>query len=224
MEGKILILISNESKRDFFYIQQYLKEIGNMSDLEFRKDMKYVLCIIEMAATISEVLYAINLIKKNYAIPICVFEENIFEDYPGEKEKLKEKADIIVGRTFVQKDFFLLLEQLMGLKSKMKCITMETNTGTDLIKVLPDCRKLYINSVEINLTKKEFNIFHYLFQKKGIVVTPKELYENVWKQEYISDDTNIMAHIHRLRYKVEDDPKNPKYICNQYSVGYYFGV
>ena len=51
----------------------------------------------------------------------------------------------------------------------------------------------------------------------------KELYEMVWKREYLHDDTNIMAHIHRLRGKVEKDPKRPKYICNQYGVGYYFG-
>ena len=71
--------------------------------------------------------------------------------------------------------------------------------------------------------RKEFDIFYYLFQKKGDVVSHKELYEKVWKREYIHDDTNIMAHIHRLRGKVEKDPKNPRYICNQYGIGYYFG-
>lgn len=83
-------------------------------------------------------------------------------------------------------------------------------------------RKLYINENRVNLTRKEFDIFYYLFQKKGDVVSHKELYERVWKQEYIHDDMNIMAHIHRLRGKIEKDPKNPRYICNQYGVGYYF--
>ena len=87
----------------------------------------------------------------------------------------------------------------------------------------PNKRALYIDNIEINLTKKEFDIFTYLFQKRGAVVSHKELYEMVWKREYLHDDTNIMAHIHRLRGKVEKDPKKPKYICNQYGVGYYFG-
>ena len=75
----------------------------------------------------------------------------------------------------------------------------------------------------MELTKIEFDIFYYLFRKEGDVVSHKELYERVWKREYTHDDTNIMAHIHRLRGKVEKDPKNPKYICNQYGIGYYFG-
>ena len=84
-------------------------------------------------------------------------------------------------------------------------------------------KKLYCQHKKIELTKIEFDIFLYLFQKRGAVVSHKELYEMIWKREYLHDDTNIMAHIHRLRGKVEKDPKKPKYICNQYGVGYYFG-
>ena len=100
---------------------------------------------------------------------------------------------------------------------------VETVGENGIIRIYPYKRELYINENRVNLTRKEFDIFYYLFQKKGDVVSHKELYERVWKREYIHDDTNIMAHIHRLRGKVEKDPKKPKYICNQYGVGYYFG-
>lgn len=226
MERKILILTSRKSNNEEIFLWQHIKKIENINNfkLESCKNLRYVLCVIEMTAAVTEILKFIDLIKKKYDLPICVFEKNIIENYPGEREKLRKKADIIIGETFPKKDFFFLIEQMSGLNPEATYSIPGKNKEADLIRIFPDCRKLYINNVEINLTKKEFDIFHYLFQKKGIVVTPKELYENVWKQEYISDDTNIMAHIHRLRYKVEEDPKKPKYICNQYSVGYYFGV
>ena len=121
----------------------------------------------------------------------------------------------------------MLVDYILDLKDKKDFeseeIKLELTDSNDVIKIYPGKRKLYINNTAISLTKKEFDIFVYLFQKRGAVVSHKELYEMVWKREYLHDDTNIMAHIHRLRGKVEEDPKKPKYICNQYGVGYYFG-
>jgi len=134
--------------------------------------------------------------------------------------------DILIKRSFAKKEFFLLIDRVLDLEDKKETMPAEKKVeaiGEDgVIKIYPYKRKLYINENRVNLTRKEFDIFYYLFQKKGDVVSHKELYERVWKQEYIHDDMNIMAHIHRLRGKIEKDPKNPRYICNQYGVGYYF--
>lgn len=187
----------------------------------------YVLCIIEFQASVPELLYLTYEVKKFYSIPTCIFESNIIEKYPGEKEKLRGKVDILIRRAFDKREFFLLINYILDLKGKKDFeseeIKLELIDSNDVIKIYPNKRNLYINNTAISLTKKEFDIFYYLIQKKGDVVSHKEIYERVWKREYLHDDTNIMAHIHRLRGKVEKDPKRPKYICNQYGVGYYFG-
>lgn len=188
----------------------------------------YKLCIIELQASVPELLYFTNEIRKFYSLPICMFETDIIERYPGEKDKLKGKIDIIIQRSLSKLDFFQLISNFLEISEK--CIHKKAEEKIEVfdsnrkILIYPDRRVLYIDNTEINLTKKEFDIFIYLFQKEGAVVSHKELYEMVWKREYLHDDTNIMAHIHRLRGKVEEDPKKPKYICNQYGVGYYFGV
>lgn len=76
---------------------------------------------------------------------------------------------------------------------------------------------------EIPFTKIEFDIVKYLAFQNGRAVTYKELYEQVWKREYLLDDMNIMAHIHRIRKKLEWNPKEPVYIRNVYGIGYRFG-
>ena len=187
----------------------------------------YKLCIIELQASVSELLYYSNEIRKFYSLPICVFEADIIERYPGEKEKLKGNIDIMIQRSLSKLDFFQLISNILELSEKniykKAEEKIEVSDSNRKILIYPYKRILYIDDIEIKLTKKEFDIFVYLFQKRGAVVSHKELYEMVWKREYLHDDTNIMAHIHRLRGKVEKDPKRPKYICNQYGVGYYFG-
>lgn len=59
-----------------------------------------------------------------------------------------------------------------------------------------------------SINKIEFDIICFLAQQNGRVVTYKELYEAVWNREYLQDDGNIMAHIHRIRQKIERDIKN----------------
>lgn len=83
-------------------------------------------------------------------------------------------------------------------------------------------RKIILKGQEIPCTKLEFNIIYYLASNKERAVTYKELYEAVWQKEYLCDDMNIMAHIHRIRQKLEADPKHPKYIQNIYGIGYRF--
>ena len=51
----------------------------------------YKLCIIELQASVSELLYYSNEIRKFYSLPICVFEADIIERYPGEKRKTERK-------------------------------------------------------------------------------------------------------------------------------------
>ena len=91
------------------------------------------------------------------------------------------------------------------------------------IQIIPDRRQVFRQGQEILLTPIEFDIVYYLAVQNGRVVTYKELYEAVWHSEYLFDDESIMAHIHRIRRKLEPDRKHPFYIQNVYGVGYRFG-
>lgn len=232
MKYKVLVLTDKKTSIDEKFIWWNKESIMNF-DINYMFNniahnyYSIVLCIIELQATVVEIMDLISEVKKFYSFPICIFETDIIERYPGEKDKLKGKIDILIQRSMSKKDFFRLFNRIFDFGSRDIYIKaeekIEVTDANSIILIYPYKRILYIDDTEINLTKKEFDIFTYLFQKRGAVVSHKELYEMVWKREYLHDDTNIMAHIHRLRGKVEKDPKKPKYICNQYGVGYYFG-
>jgi len=79
------------------------------------------------------------------------------------------------------------------------------------------------NGEEIVLTSKENAIMRLFLENVNRVFTKDMLYEMVWKNTIIDDNT-IMVYINRLRQKIEDDPSNPQYIQTVRGIGYRFAV
>ncbi|WP_315115675.1 response regulator transcription factor [uncultured Clostridium sp.] len=83
-------------------------------------------------------------------------------------------------------------------------------------------RIVTVNDMPIELTGKEFDLLFFLATNKGRVFTKKQIYTQVWEEEYAFDDSNIMSFISKLRKKIEPDPGHPFYILTVRGVGYRF--
>jgi DNA-binding response OmpR family regulator len=67
-----------------------------------------------------------------------------------------------------------------------------------------DNRSVYKDDKDIEIRKKEYDLFEYLVRNKGRVVSRCELLDHVWDyREYIGSNT-VDVHIKRLRDKLED--------------------
>lgn len=76
------------------------------------------------------------------------------------------------------------------------------------------------NGKPIPLTATEYKILVMLMKSPGRVFTKMQIYEEVNGDYYTSDDNTMMVHVSNLRDKIEDDPKNPKYIKTVRGLGY----
>lgn len=77
---------------------------------------------------------------------------------------------------------------------------------------------------EINLTATEYKLLELLAINKGKVVTKEILLEKLWDNNgNFVDENTLSVNIRRLRKKIEEDPKNPKYIITVFGIGYTFG-
>lgn len=74
----------------------------------------------------------------------------------------------------------------------------------------------------INLTPTEYRILAKLMKSPGRIYAKSQLYESINGEFSQSDDSTMMVHISNLREKIEDDPKNPKYIKTVRGIGYKF--
>ena len=77
-----------------------------------------------------------------------------------------------------------------------------------------------VDGEEIKLTPLEFDILWYLCEHKGNVVSSEELFEAVWKEKYIASNNTVMTHIARLREKLHEPARKPKYVKTVWGVGY----
>jgi len=73
---------------------------------------------------------------------------------------------------------------------------------------------------EISLTSTEFKILCLLGESPGRVFTKKQIYEAVWKDWYIEDDSALLVHMSNLRNKIESDPKKPVILKTIKGLGY----
>lgn len=83
-------------------------------------------------------------------------------------------------------------------------------------------RKVERDGKEILLTPKEFDILLFLAGNRGQVFTKEQIYQAVWENDYVMDDSNIMAFIRKLRKKIEPNPDAPEYILTIWGIGYKF--
>jgi len=76
-----------------------------------------------------------------------------------------------------------------------------------------------INKTPIDLTKREFDLLHYLLKNKGIVVTREMLLENVWEYDFDGGTNAVDVYIRFLRSKI-DEMFDIKLIHTVRGVGY----
>lgn len=75
----------------------------------------------------------------------------------------------------------------------------------------------------VSLTPNEYKLLTVMAQNPNKVFTRSELIEKAFGYDFDGFDRTIDAHIKNLRQKIEDDPKNPRYIKTVYGAGYKFG-
>ena len=76
----------------------------------------------------------------------------------------------------------------------------------------------------IDLTAKEFEILKLFMQNPKKVYTKEQIYSLVWQDAYCGDENAVNVHISRLRNKIEEDPRNPRYVLTVWGIGYKLGV
>jgi DNA-binding response OmpR family regulator len=79
-----------------------------------------------------------------------------------------------------------------------------------------------VNDREISLTPIEFNILKLLASTPGYVYSRQDLLSVIWDTAYEGYKRNIDPHVNRLRTKIEENPKKPKYVLTVWGLGYKF--
>lgn len=113
---------------------------------------------------------------------------------------------------------------------RIKALLKRTNNSKNIIKEEPikifTCNteklEIYKDGNLIHFTMAEYHILEYLIKKSGYPISRQEILMNVDSIKYESNMKSIDVLIGRIRQKIEDNPKEPRYLVSIRGVGYKF--
>ena len=74
----------------------------------------------------------------------------------------------------------------------------------------------------IELSAREFQLLSYLIAHREAAISREELLDKVWGYQSIPNTRTVDVHVAQLRQKLEDNPKEARYIVTVYGCGYKF--
>lgn len=161
-------------------------------------------------------------IREKYNFPIIMLTAKV------------EDMDKIMGLTLGADDYitkpFNPLEVVARAKAQIRRYTKYNGNKDEENKknvidfkgliINKDLHECYLYEKELQLTPIEFNILWLLCENRGKVVSSEEIFEKVWGEKFIDCNNTVMVHIRRIREKMNEAPRNPKFIKTVWGVGY----
>ena len=225
MEERILVVDDEREIADL--LELYLKNDGytvckfhNGADALEYTDI--ALAILDVMLPDIDGFQICRKIREKYYFPVIMLTAKI------------ESGDKIMGLTLGADDYitkpFNSLEVVARVKTQLRryrkynqpANSAEEQNEYDIrgLVINNDSHKCTLFGKELQLTPIEFSILWYLCENRGRVVSSEELFEAVWKEKYFNSNNTVMAHIGRLREKMHEPARNPKFIKTVWGVGY----
>jgi len=137
------------------------------------------------------------------------------------------EVDIVLGLEIGAADYVTKPYRLRELVARMRAVLRRPiavseeeiitfgDLRIDLIR-----RTVTRRSVEIELSRKEFDLLALFASRLGQVVTREVCLDTLWWGLELSDTRTLDTHVKRLRQKIEDDPASPRHLITIRGVGF----
>lgn len=226
MDAKILVVDDEPEIADL--VEVYLKSEGftvskcyNAADAmaQVRREAPD-LAILDVMLPDMSGLSLCGEIRRDYHFPVVMLTAKV-----GDMDK-------ITGLTIGADDYvtkpFNPLELVARVKAQLRRYTRYNEAEKQSGDVL-DLNGLVINrgtheatlyDKALGLTPIEFDILWMLCENRGQVISAEKLFETVWGEKYLDRNNTVMVHIRRLREKMGEPSRNPRFIKTVWGVGY----
>jgi two-component system phosphate regulon response regulator OmpR len=157
-------------------------------------------------------------IRKNHTTPVIMLTAR------------GDVMDRIVGLELGADDYlpkpFEPRELLARIQTILRRATGHYNPAVKLVfeelEIEPDKQVATLNGKILDLTTMEFQLLQLLAEKRGRIVTRDLIMDSLRGVDWSAFDRSVDVAISRLRQKLHDDPKSPRFIKTIWGTGYMF--
>lgn len=203
------------------YLSQYDMEITTIDDpylgISTLNLSKFDLLILDLTLPGIDGLEVCKEIRKNHNIPIIISSAR--HDITDKVVALENGADDYLPKPYNPQELCARIKSHLRRQNVNLQEISKENTKKDI--VLKDFEHVILfKGKELDLTNAEYDILAYLIKKEGGAITREEL---VYSCDAINEDStnkSINVIIGRIRTKLGDSHKEPKYIHSVRGIGY----
>ncbi len=185
------------------------------------RETGYQLVILDVMMSGADGFEVLSEIRKESGVPVLMLTAK--NDSASKVRGLRGGADDYLTKPF---DLEELMARILSLIRRYTRFNPADDGPRMLIydglTIDLDLRTVATAAGSFELPPKEFDLLLFAAKNQGRILTKKRIYEEVWKEAYLHDDSNIMAVISRLRKKLEADPGSPRYLQTVKGIGYRF--
>lgn len=189
--------------------------------IEMVKNREYQLVILDVMMPGMDGFEALARIRAESSLPVLMFTSK--NDNISKVRGLRSGADDYLTKPFHMDE---LIARILSLIRRYTRFNQKDGQPRVLdfegLTIDFDSHFVAASNGKFELPPKEFDVLLFLAKNQGKILTKQQIYEEVWGEDYVYDDSNIMAVISRLRKKIEENTGTPKYIQTVKGVGYRF--
>ena len=207
------------------YLEQFDMQVTNIEDpflgLSTLNTQEFDLVILDLTLPGLDGLEVCSDIRKRYDIPIIISSAR--HDITDKVEALERGADDYMPKPYDPRELEARIRSLLRReKHDFDARSSSAKKVKKDITIDNDKSIISFKKSELTLTNAEYGILKYLLKKEGGVVSREELIYNVEAISEESTNKSIDVIIGRIRQKLDEVPKEPKYIHSVRGIGYKF--
>ncbi|HSO38689.1 MAG TPA: response regulator [Labilithrix sp.] len=160
----------------------------------------------------------VKLLREWSTVPILIISARGQEE--AKVKALDEGADDYITKPFGASELTARIRVALRHAARMReTTTTAVNIGPDITVDLVK-RVVSRKGEEVHLTPMEYKLLVALLKHAGMVITHRQLLEQVWGPGHSEQVQYLRVYMTQLRHKLEEDAAQPKHLLTELGVGY----
>lgn len=222
------VLVVDDEKEIRNLIEVYLKNEGykvlkasnGLEALEIMQNNRIHLIVLDIMMPKMDGIEACMKIREINNMPIIMLsaKNQDIDKILG----LSSGADDYMSKPFNPMELVARVKSQLRRYMKLKTIDKydEDLLEIDELVINTASHEVKVRNEDVRLTPREFAVLELLARNPGMVFSIERIYEAVWNEDFYDAENTVMVHIRKIREKVEEDPRKPRYIKTVWGVGY----